>query len=68
MIFLAFMKHAIDKVGKSLRHNEVKKFQKKVIAEVVSSQNFFAVLPKEFGLNVNDPYSVHFTEPSIVSE
>ena len=46
------MKHAVDKAGKSLGYNEVKKLQWKVIAEVVSSHDFFAVLLTGFGLNV----------------
>ena len=47
------MKHAIDKAGKFLGYNEVKKLQWKVITEVVSDHyDFFAVLPTEFGLNV----------------
>ena len=49
---MLLIKHAIDKAGKSLGYNEVKKLQWKVIAEVVSGQNFFAVLPKGFRPNV----------------
>ena len=52
---MKFMKHAIDKAGKSLGYNEVKELQWKVIAEVVSSQDFFTVLLKGFGLNVINP-------------
>ena len=49
------MKYAIDKAGKSLGYNEAKKLQLIVIAEVVNSQDSFAVLPKGSGLNVNYP-------------
>ena len=50
MIFLEFMKHGIEKAGKSLGYNEVKELQWKVISEVVSSRDVFAVLPTGFGI------------------
>ena len=46
---LEFMKHAIDKAGKSVGYNEAKELQWKVIAEVASGHDVFAVLPTGFG-------------------
>ena len=45
------MKHAVDKAGKPLGYNEVKELQWKVITEVVSGCDVFAILPTGFGLN-----------------
>ena len=44
-----FIKWAIDKATNYLGYNEVKELQWKVIAEVVSGRDVFAVLPTGFG-------------------
>ena len=44
-----FIKRAIDKATNYLGYNEVKELQWKVIAEVVSGRDVFAVLPTGFG-------------------
>ena len=45
------MKHAVDKAGKPLGYNEINELHWKVITEVVSGRDVFAILPTEFGLN-----------------
>ena len=47
--FLEVMNHAIDKAGRYLGYDEVKELQRKVISEVVSGRDVFAVLPRGFG-------------------
>ena len=65
---MIFLKHAIDKTGKFLGYNEVKKLQWKGIAEVVSD-HMISLLAYRQGLgSMLNPQSAYVTKPSIVSE
>ena len=43
------IKNAVDKAAKHLSYNEVKDLQMKVISEVLSGHDVFAVLPTGYG-------------------